>query len=262
MLTLGLVIALVIDRIIPSLQSYRKEYSLSHYFRWVEKNCLFKDLPPRLTPLVLILPALLVVVFVSAFFEVTLLVLVFYIFVAYVCLEPQALNEEVDVQLRELGRIDSERTQSAGELFSRANRSLYTVIFWFVVLGPTMAVTYRLLEQVCSQRNLNAIEVWKSGVIKLVAWFEWLPTLISSFLFLIGGNFEAGLKQTRNMPIFDANLQALNANRLQQVGKASLLIEGNQNEHSEHEFIRRSRGLLLRTLVLWLVLAALIDYWL
>ena len=262
MLTLGLVIALVIDRIIPSLQSYRKKYSVSHYFRWVEKNCLFKGLPPRLTPLVLILPALMVVAFVSAFFKITLLVLLFYIFVAYVCLEPQVLNEEVDARLRELGRADGERTQSGGELFSRANRSLYTVIFWFVVLGPTMAVAYRLFEKICSQRNLSANEVWKNDVIKIIGWLEWFPALISSFLFLIGGNFEAGLKQMRNLPMFDSNLKVLNESRLQQVGKASLLIDGSQIDHSEHEFVRRSRGLLLRTLVLWLVLATLIDYWL
>ena len=262
MLTISIVVALVLDRILPILQSYRNNFPLSRYFRWVERNLLFDSLPQRLRPLVLILPAVLLIALLSVFFKVTLLALVFNVFVAFICLEPQVLNEEVDNWLGQSTRDDAETTAFPGALFGKANRSLYTVIFWFVALGPIMAVAYRLLEKLTVHKNLDANQDWNRGVIKLVAWLEWFPALISSFLFLIGGNFEAGLKQARGLPLVDSDMPALNENRLKQVGKASLLFDGHRNEQSEPEFVRRIRGLLLRTLVLWLVLVALLDYWL
>jgi membrane protein required for beta-lactamase induction len=262
MLTFSLIIVLVLDRILPVLQSYRKNLPLSRYFHWVEKNFLFKRLPPRLTPLVLILPAILLVALMSVFFKVGLLAFLFYTFVAFLCLEPQVLNEDVDTWLRELARDDTIATQSTDVLFSRANRSLYTVIFWLVTVGPIMAVAYRIFEKLCSERNLPTSETWKSDVTKVVAWLEWFPALISSFLFLIVGNFDAGLTQTRKMPLFDANLPSLNESRLQQVGKAALRNNDSEDIQHKDEFIRQSRGLLLRTLVLWLALAALLEYWL
>jgi membrane protein required for beta-lactamase induction len=262
MLSISLVLALVLDRIIPSLQHYRKDLSVSVYFRWVEKNLLIKGLPARLIPLILLLPALLLVALSGVFFNGTFLALVFFTFIAFVCLEPRVLNEEVDTWLRELARDDSTETQSPDELFSRANRSLYTVIFWLVVAGPTLVVAYRLIEKLCLQKSLSAGQIWKKDVVIVLAWIEWLPAYLSSYLFLIGGNFDAGLKQARSMPLFDSDLEALNAARLQQVGKAALQNNESENSQTMIEFLRRCRGLLLRTLVLWLVLAALIDYWL
>ena len=246
----------------PRLQHYRKNLSASEYFHWVEKNFLIKRLPPRLIPLLLFLPALLLVVLSGIFFKVTLLVLVFYTFVAFVCLEPQVLNEEVDTWLSELARDDTSGGRSPEELFSRANRSIYAVIFWLVVAGPAMAVAYRLIEKLSLERSLPAEQLWKKDVIKVLNWMEWLPALMSSYLFLIGGNFDAGLKQARRMPLFDSDLEALNAARLQQVGKAAIQNNGSADSQPKSEFLRRSRGLLLRSLVLWLLLAVLLDYWL
>ena len=262
MLSISLIIALVLDRILPSLQHYRKDLSASKYFRWVEKTILIKGLPPRLIPLVLLLPALLLVALSGVFFKDSLMALVYFTFIAFVCLEPHILNEEVDTWLRELARDDFTETQTPDELFSRANRSLYTVIFWLVVAGPTFAVAYRLMEKLCVQKSLSADQVWKKDVVKVLAWIEWLPAFLSSYLFLIGGNFDAGIKQARSIPLFDSDLEALNATRLQQVGKAALQINDSEDSQTRIEFLRRSRGLLLRVLVLWLLLAVLLDYWL
>ena len=81
MLSISLVLALVLDRILPSLQHYRKDLSASRYFRWVEKTFLIKGLPPRLIPLVLLLPALLLVALSGVFFKGSLMALVFFTFI-------------------------------------------------------------------------------------------------------------------------------------------------------------------------------------
>jgi len=261
MLSISLFIALLIDRLMPGLRTTSTETLFPRYFRWVEQNLFSRHLPPRLIPLLMLMPALLLVMLGMVFFKITMLILVFYTVIAFVCLEPAAINEEVDDWLNNLQDRESQNSASPDELFSRANRSLYTVVFWLVIGGPLMAVSYRCLEKLSFQTSLYAHDKWKPDIARLLSWLEWLPALISSYVFLVAGNFEAGLKQLRQMPVFNANPEALNALRLQQVGKAVLQTGDRADDYSSSDFLRRCRGLLLRSLVLWLLFAALLDYW-
>jgi len=180
--------------------------------------------------------------------------------IAFICLQPAVLNEDVDRRIKDLQNDQSSANQNAQKLFGLANKYLYTVIFWLVILGPLAAVAYRMLDSLCSEKDLSASQTGRADVVRIVSWLEWPPALISSFLFLVCGNFEAGLKAAQSMPYFASDLQALNESRLRQVGQASLRTEF-ENE-SGIESMQRSRGLLLRSLVLWLVIAAGFEYWL
>lgn len=260
MLTVGIIIALVLDRSFLALRDQRQQHSLSNYYRWISDNWIPAQLPRRLIPLVLLLPMILVIALIDKFFQSGFFALVYYSLIAFACLRPNVLNEDVDRRIKELQNDDSSADQNAHRLFGLANKSLYTVIFWLVVLGPLAAVAYRMLENLRSEKTLPMKEVWEKDVVKILSWFEWLPALISSFLFMVCGNFEAGLKAAQSVPYFASDLQALNESRLQQVGLATLTTD--KGSETGIESIQRSRGLLLRSLVLWLALAAGLEYWL
>ncbi len=260
MLTVGIVIALVLDRSFPSLRDHHRQHSLSNYFRWIADHWISPQLPHRLMPLVLLLPLLLFVALINNFFQSGVFALGYYSLIAFVCLRPSVLNEDVDKQISELKKDDSGAIQSTYQLFGQANKSLYTVIFWLVVLGPLAAVAYRMLASLCAEKTLTTKEIWANDVVKIVNWIEWFPALISSFLFMVCGNFEAGLKAAQSVPYLDTDLQTLNESRLRQVGLASLTTD--KEGEPGVELIQRSRGLLLRALVLWLALAAGLEFWL
>lgn len=260
MLIVGIILALVLDRSFPALRSYRPSDSLSNYFRWTVSHWVSREWPRRMIPAVIILPVLLLIGLLNSLFQSGVFSFGFYLLIAFVCLQPAVLNEDVDDWIKEMHNDTSQAGENALRLFGLANRSLYTVIFWLVVLGPLAAVAYRLLDRLGAEKGLLGNGVWTGDVLKILSWFEWLPALVSSFLFMVCGNFEAGLKGAQSVPYFASNLQVLNESRLRQVGQASLTAD-KENE-TGIQLIQRCRGLLLRSLALWIVLAAILDYWL
>lgn len=262
MLALSLFIALLLDRIVPSLQHFRGEYPLFSYIDWIAKQSILNIVPSRLLPYALILPILVLAVVLNGLLHTALFnlfTLGFYALVAFICLEPWVLNENVDQSLAELNTTGSDSRSLIDNLYFQSNRSLYCVIFWMVIAGPMLVIVYRLLEKLHGMDKIGHHQCWKNDLSVIIAWFEWLPALISSYVFMICGNFEAGLKSARNMPLFSANLSSLNESRLRQTGTGSVQADV---VLSATDSLRRSRGLLLRSLIVWLALAVLFDYWL
>ncbi len=265
MLALSLFVALLLDRLVPDLQHFRSICPLSNYINRVAKQSIFKSVPSRLVPYAFILPLLVLVVVLNGLFHSALFGLFslgFYVFVAFLCFEPWILNEDVDQFLHELEPANSNTGNFISSLFFQSNRSLYSVIFWMVVAGPVLVIAYRLVEKLSKMQGLPHYPVWKNDLAAITAWLEWLPALISSYLFMICGNFEGGSRSARSQSVFSTNLDRLNHTRLQQVGTASVQQDTDNNNFSDADLLRRSRGMLLRSLLVWLVLAVLLDYWL
>ncbi len=263
MLALSLFLALVIDRIAPALQGYREGYQLQNYAAWLLKQPLFTLVPPRLLPYFLIMPPLILVIVLgnfarfSGFFE-----LGFNIFIAFICLRPQVLNEEVDDAIKALESSDSYLQLDIDKIFFYTNRNLFSVVFWMVVAGPIWAVGYRLLDNMLTISEIPEREKWQIDVYRIVSWIEWLPALISSYVFMLCGNFEAGIKASRNISLLAGDIGELNETRLRKTGLAVVQASTTEAGYLTADTLRRSRGMLLRTLVVWLMLAGLVDYWL
>lgn len=263
MLSWSLVLAIVLDRIVPTLQNHINQYRLDTYTSWFSKQAVLKAIPARLTPYFLMLPPLLIIaVLVKIFSFNTVFELGFNLFVAFICLQPRVLNEEVDDMIQALGSADSSPGQGMEQLFFNANRRIFSIIFWMVVAGPIWVVAYRLLESLLTLKEIPDRQKWEFDVYRLVSWLEWLPALISSYLFMLCGNFETGLKVLRKLSFLADDIGRLNESRLRQTGLAAVRISINDTEGFTIDTLRRSRGMLLRTLVVWLLLALLIDYWL
>ncbi len=285
MLTLSLIFALVLDRIFPDLQAYRSDQWLSNYYRLLTKRWHLDqfDLWPMLG--FIFVPVLLLISLVNGVFpgeSFNLLSLAFYTIVVYLCLGLRSLDRDIDAYIEALSESDFERAtraaktmpgtgvvsetdpqinQVAGSIFVLANRNYYSIIFWMLVGGPVALVAYRVLERIASRAFVSDIDKLNDTAMRILAWLEWTPARLSGFAFLICGNFDTGLKCLREQAMFDTNASAANESYLRQVGLASIRVEEGATDLQMVELIKASRGLMLRSLVLWIGLVALLEYW-
>lgn len=75
----------------------------------------------------------------------------------------------------------------------KVNRQLFSVIFWYMTFGPFMVLFYRLISL---SQNLT---VGKQQACWLTNLLEWLPARMTVLLYLLVGNFQAGLQHFSKM---------------------------------------------------------------
>ena len=73
-----------------------------------------------------------------------------------------------------------------GNYFSQVNRQLFSVIFWYIIGGPIIVLTYRLIT-LC--RDISMVSQEANQLTDVI---EWLPARVSVLLFLLVGNFQRG----------------------------------------------------------------------
>jgi len=285
MLTISLIIALVLDRIFPDLLAYRSDRWITNYCQLLGDRWKAGRFGPWPMLGFIVVPVLLLISLVNsvfAFGSINLFTLAFYTVVVYLCLGSRSLDRDIDAYIDALTESDHDRAardagamfgadvdsepevqirQVAGSIFVLANRNLYSVIFWIVVGGPVVLVVYRLLERIAAQNFVSDYQNINHKSRQLMAWLEWIPAHLSGFAFLICGNFDAGLKRLREQSMFEVDVGAVNDSYLQQVGLASIRTEEGVADLPNAELIKASRGLVLRSLVLWIGFVALLEYW-
>ncbi|CRM83092.1 regulatory signaling modulator protein AmpE [Pseudomonas sp. 25 R 14] len=79
-----------------------------------------------------------------------------------------------------------ERVQS--HLLWQAYQSFFAVIFWYFLLGPVVALAYRLLA-LASERSQNPLVAERAGQLRHA--FDWLPVRLLAASFALVGNFVA-----------------------------------------------------------------------
>ena len=284
MLTLSVIIALVLDRIFPDLRVYRSDKWLAIYCRKIANRLKLDEMGPWLMLGIMVIPVIVLIGLVNMMFPSTspnLLTLGFYAVVAYLCLGSRSLDRDIDTYIEAFTQSDQENAkriaklmpgvnvesenmeqikQVAGGIFVLGNRNYYSLFFWMIIGGPVVLVLYRMLERIAALNFESDNQSLSDTARQLMAWLEWLPAMISGYAFLICGNFDAGLKRLREQTKFDANIGATNNNYLRLVGLASIRIDDNLADLQMVEIVKSSRGLMLRSLVLWAGIAALFEY--
>lgn len=79
-----------------------------------------------------------------------------------------------------------ERVQ--GHLLWQVYQSFFAVIFWYFLLGPVVALAYRLLA-LASERSQNPLVAERAGQLRHA--FDWLPVRLLAASFALVGNFVA-----------------------------------------------------------------------
>ena len=282
---LSVLIALLLERMTPQLIELRRFDWLRDYSRWltdvlhIERFGSWMGLSVLLLPL-LVAAWILQSVFNNALFG--LFELAFNILVIFFCLGPRELDHQVDQYLDAIDIGDSQQRFNAAagltretpamdlpsqvpqvcrSIFSEANSRVYAVLFWFAVFGPLAALLYRLLEQWLTQNFLDqAIASIRQPVRHVLGWMDWLPAHITLFAFMVSGSFEDGLQAFRRGNITAIDNYEQNNELLQNVGFQSILSHDVVNDAQAVDLVRKSRGLVLRGLIVWLIIVLLLGW--
>lgn len=142
-------------------------------------------------------------------------------------------------------------------LFIEANRRVFAVVFWFVVLGPIGALMYRTVTLSASDFPKGQGDTALSPIARQVeAVLNWLPVRFFTFLFALGGHFAKVLSIWRKNV-----LNGLNSNEilLTECGIAALGNDDQSAIAEDGSVERTAISLLDRAFVITLVIVAVIS---
>lgn len=289
MTILSILIALLMERLTPQLVEFRRFHWLQDYCQWMQ-DVLHIEKPGAWMGLAILLAPLLGVVWVlGGMFDSTdsgavsgLFDLAFNVLVIFMCLGPKALDSEIEQYLDSIDVGDTQQRfnmarqitikdpamdlpeqieQVSKAIFMQANSRIFGVLFWFVMFGPMAAVLYRVLEQLLGQSYLQQSMDSIRQIIRLVlGWIDWIPVRISLFAFMLSGSYEEGLRAFRQGNILSIDTYEGNNELLQTVGYQSISSDKVESNDQATSMVRKSRGLTLRSLVVWILLLLFISF--
>ena len=225
----ALLLGLAVERLLTHLFHLRE-------FRWLDPvfNAVFLQLRNvkqvgallalGATAVLLILPvALVATVLEDGLFQVPYFL--FAVFVLLFSLGPRDLKEEVDdyaaavedgnaERTRQVARelleadppddIDEHVRQVERAIYVQANNRIFGVVFWFVVLGPTGAWLFRVLDLMRHhgayrlEPDTHADHSTATAILSLHGVMAWLPARLLAVGYALAGSFEEAASDWRS----------------------------------------------------------------
>ncbi|QQM63887.1 beta-lactamase regulator AmpE [Pseudoalteromonas sp. LC2018020214] len=215
MILVSIIIALILERLGARSDYWQISYYTNGYLNRSNKllgdKGLFSSAPGFLIWLLLPVIAIAFIYCLSDFVLWQLAINIAVLLVCFGCAKQRALYKSyLNALTRDDGtaaslyalQIGQKRTddQDGGETFGQTlawvNFRFYcAVIFWFVVLGAPGAVLYALVRTLADlvREDHKVIFAKRFKLIhKLLFWLDWLPARITSFGYLVIGNFNKG----------------------------------------------------------------------
>ncbi len=294
---LALLIGLIVERLATQLFHLRElrwlDTLIDAGFRTVVRFAYWPALIPiTLLVALLVLPVLLIrLALGDTLYGFPYLILA--IFVLFFSLGPKDIGEDIDEYCKALEEGDEEdiartakalvetdvpddpmdRVQRVEEAVCvQSNNRLFAIIFWFVLLGPVAAWTYRVTDLVRrravfkasrDENRLAAVVVVAAAM--LHGWLAWIPARLTAIGFGMAGSFDGALSAWKAPE--DARDLAQNEQSerlLARVGVGALALQTIENETPADRGIRgatAASGLVFRLLFIWAaVIAAMTLY--
>ncbi len=291
---IALLIGLVIERLATQLLHWRR-------MRWLDRiiDAGFRQAArvgnwPSLIPVVMLAAVLVLPVFGVIFslrgtlqgFTYLLLAIVVLLF----SIGPKDIGEEVGEYCKALEAEDEEQIQNAAkaiieadvptaarERISRveeavcvqANNRLFAVIFWFVVLGPLAAWSYRVTDLIRrravfsaardEQENGNVARI-RDAAEMLHGWLAWVPARLTALGYATAGHADEAIAALRApTEDRDATTSEHSEHLLARVGVAALALQDRADESITERGVRGAMAankLVFRQLLIWAVIIA------
>lgn len=275
MALISIILGLVFDRLFRHLHDLRDLSWFEYYARAIARAFRFAYGPMQLM-LILLLPVLLVAAVQYLLYGIlfNLPYLVFGMLVFAYCLGPACLSSEVDIYIdaRRMGDED-EAMHYAGALTDRAastspdqqtsdvtrailhaaSERIFSVIFWFVFLGPVGALLYRLVTNISKHDELNDSLLYAATLIQ--ALMTWAPARMLALGYALTGHFEGALQAYRNRP-YESDIGLENDDVLVNTGLGALRDFESTDELSS---ILAARNLVVRAIMVWIAVLAVLT---
>lgn len=231
MTLITLLLALILEHFLGYMSDFRNPRYLNTYtHRFMVLLDSFGLRYAGLKLLVIALPPILLVGWLQSWLSHVLLGLfgiIFGVAVLLYCLGPEDLEEEINNYVEAVATGDEARQlrvakrlildtpaedpivrarQVALAGFSESNDRLFTVIFWYVLLGPAAAILYRMLHSLSismtnvedagdedQDAEIESQEELARVASGLAALMEWMPARLAALGYAITGSFDHAL---------------------------------------------------------------------
>jgi membrane protein required for beta-lactamase induction len=280
-----ILLCLFTERYLLELEDYRQPSWFSRYLGWSQQLPWGEWMSQSISGILLILAPLLIAVgLLQAIFDDILggiPELLFASVVLLLSLGPKDLQRQVDSFIDacdadnkdEAKLIGSELTNDSeleGEstfsqsvalgILKQAYVRTFSVIFWFIILGPIGAILYRssyTLKQTMPGMSDLGLD-FRSGVNRLLYILDWIPVRITAFTYALSGNFHDSTYEWWNSHNEKDNDSADNI--LGKAGSGALGMESTDHQPEEPAVeAEMAQALTLRSLTIWVVILALIT---
>lgn len=294
MTLISLIIALLVERRFAQIQQWRSQTWFKRYFHFIDRYWPQTRWGGALFLLLLLVPLALGLDLAMGLFDDVLLGLI-QLFIAtivlLVTLGPGDLDRDIDGYLhaedehdhnksrfyaarllhREIPPDGNEEVEAvARAILIEANHRYVAVFFWFLFMGPAGALVYRLCEHMLRSDSLTLNESVHRAVYWLYGFMGWAPAHLLAASFLLTGGFEEGVEAWRKSqydgeaikdPETHANelLQAVGWGAMHSAERRQGLRQTEIDVALDTVAIRRARGMVLRSIVVWLAVIALLT---
>ena len=191
-----------------------------------------------------------------------------------------ALEKDDDKQIRQTAKaiLEHDAPEARAELVwdveaavcVQSNNRLFAVIFWFVLLGPIGAWSYRVTDLIRRRAVFKLVrresveshemDTIEDAASRLHGWLAWIPARITALGFALAGSFDDAIAAWRK-PADEAVISAReeSENLLARVGCAALALQSREGETPAERGVRgatAANGLVFRLLGIWAVIIA------
>ncbi len=271
-----ILIGIIFERISDTLENLRNFDWFDGYSRWLLKTLPGLSSQHLSSILILLLPIMLCVMLLQIWFDGRLLGMIDLLFGLVIfafCLGPRDLNRQINRYLD--ARESGDETEASSEacaimqkeppsdpdqqivevmrsILHESNDRFFAVIFWFVLLGPFGALLYRLTSHTMRTTGNATLA---NAARQFQAILAWAPAHLVAVGYALTGNYE-GAKQEFYSKNKQDDLYDCNYHTLITAGQGALKDCAPGEETS---CIRSARGLVLRTLVVWLAFISVLT---
>lgn len=285
-----ILICLVAERFLLDHSDLRNNHWFLAYNQWIGRHNLPQAIRQGIIGiLLLILPPLLAIALVQHLFQETLFGLIWLLFsivILLYCLGPNdldtqvnqyidAVDNEEENEIRAIAKklINDEpptsepaRSQAVAEgILLKANQNLFSVLFWFLLLGPIGAMAYRITTWLPAMAQSNQDPDFYLNSRQLQTILDWIPARITAFCYAIAGSFEDALYGWRSYhddrlsEFGESNSGILICTGGGAMRLSTLTDEAHEGAQSYSFLAKSAMALVWRSLVVFLVMVTLIT---
>lgn len=141
------------------------------------------------------------------------------------------------------------------KIFLDCDRYIFSVLFWYIVLGPLGAVAYALFRSWASKTSTETISYpeLRQAAVRVHGVLDWLPTRIIGFTYLLVGHFNYGFSYWRKH-VFDS--VKYSSDFAANVGLAALECDPENAISADADENRKALKMVERTFLLWIAIIA------
>ena len=189
-------------------------------------------------------------------FIINLIVLVY-------CLKPSEFNSKLEeLKILQDNKENDQRfdyilssynKNLIDNIFYNSTRSIFTVFFCFLLLGPSGSLAFIILDNYIYSKESKIDQKSKKGLKNIISIIEYIPIRLCSFAFAVVANFElcsrAWKSSKKEKSLYDSNITLINT-----VGISSYIELEHNSEGSRDDKIIFIQSIIYRTFLSWLSL--------